>query len=74
MTTLLTLESDHWRLELAGPLRGRPDFLPVPESRICLIGDAKLCVASSDDHNMHLASNGSLVPRSCSKTLLTTAI
>ena len=62
MAPLLALESDGWRLELAGPSRVLPEFLPVPESIIRLKGDAKLYVASSDGRNLHLVSNESGIP------------
>lgn len=62
MVPILVLETKHWRVELAGKFRKLPDFLPVPESLICLRGDAELRVSSGEDRALRLVSDGSYIP------------
>jgi predicted component of viral defense system (DUF524 family) len=56
MAVLLTLESKRWRLEIAGPLRNLPAFLPAPISVMKLEGSAELQVASRDSGELTPAS------------------
>src|SRR5262249_29569353 len=56
MPALLALDSGRWRLEIAGPLRELPPFLPVPtDSVISCDGNAQLKILSRD--------TGELTPR-----------
>lgn len=57
MVPILTLESDRWKLELTGPSRELPDFLPVPKSHFRVTGDAELRVASGGGRKLHLVSS-----------------
>ena len=45
MPVLLELETDRWRLELAGPKRELPSILPAVGSVLTLQGDAQIRVA-----------------------------
>ena len=45
MPVIMELVAGGWRLELAGPMRDLPSFLPVPESVLILEGDAEIRVA-----------------------------
>lgn len=49
MAVLLVLESPRWRLEIAGPLRALPSFLPVPTNSVIRInGTGELRVISRE--------------------------
>lgn len=54
MAVLLALDSERWRLEIAGPLRDLPEFLPPTDSVLKLQGSAGLSVISRE--------HGELIP------------
>src|SRR5690349_11948029 len=57
MAVLLTLESPRWRLEIAGPVRDLPAFLPAPiDSVMRLQGKADLHIMSRDNGKLTASS------------------
>jgi predicted component of viral defense system (DUF524 family) len=65
MAILLVLQSNRWRLEVAGPLRDLPAFLPLPDSLVALQGAAEMQIADRQNGGLISAT-----PVNCTTTPL----
>jgi predicted component of viral defense system (DUF524 family) len=57
MPVLLALQSNRWRLEVAGPLRDLPAFLPLPDSIVALQGAAAMQIADRENEGLISATS-----------------